>query len=576
MDWPTAEPALMIQKDLSIWLEADHPEAGEIQEKLSQFAELAKSPGHLHLYRITPIALWNAAAAGIEPAGICRFLHVNSRLGLPQTVGAEIKRLMERYGVLRLLTDGNGALRLEASGKPEILDSLSRHEAVGRFFGGWIGEKQAVEVKPENRGQLKQELTRIGYPVLDLAGFLPGEPLVFALRTKLGSGAVFSLRDYQVEASAAFTRRGYSEGSGVLVLPCGAGKTVVGLAVMKHYACETLILTPNSTSASQWKRELMDKTTLEEGLIGEYGRERKDVRPVTIVTYQMLTRRGRDEGEMPHMSLFASRNWGLIIYDEVHLLPAPVFRMTAGLQSKRRLGLTATLIREDGHEADVFSLVGPKRYEAPWKRLEKEGWLARVRCTEVRVPFDTPGRQAYMEAAPRERIRVAGENGCKLEALRHILEAHREDRILIIGQYLDQLRLVAEATEAPLVSGEMPHEEREEVFRSFREGGLSRLVVSKVANFAVDLPDASVAVQISGSFGSRQEEAQRMGRILRPKKGANEARFYTLVTEESREQDFAVNRQLFLVEQGYQYEVTRAGAWNRADAADACTEGEVL
>lgn len=556
MQWLSAEAPLMLQKDLSVWLDTDHPEAEEVREKLGQFAELVKSPGTLHLYRITSLALWNAAAAGIEAAGVCRFLQANSRVGLPQTVGREIKETMNRYGRLRLEGDNQGGLVLKAM-DGEIWSQIICLKAVCRFLGESRGEA-AARVQPKDRGRLKQELLHAGYPVEDAAGFLAGEPLPFQLREKLPNGAAFVLRDYQRQAAAAFIKGNGSEGNGVLVLPCGAGKTVVGLAVMKQYGCETLILTSNSTSASQWKRELIEKTTLDPELIGEYGQVSKEVRPVTIATYQMLTYRAAADGPMPHMGLFGQRNWGLIIYDEVHLLPAPVFRVTAELQSKRRLGLTATLIREDGHEADVFSLVGPKRYEVPWKKLEGQGWLAAVSCTEVRVPFDEAARVAYLNARPRERIRVAGENPRKLEALRAILAKHPHEGILIIGHYLDQLRSVARNIEAPLISGETRHEEREQLFQAFRQGKLPRLVVSKVANFAIDLPDASVAVQLSGSFGSRQEEAQRMGRILRPKKGSNQARFYTLVTEDSREQDFALNRQLFLLEQGYRYEIEQA------------------
>lgn len=556
MPWLSGEPPLFLQKDLSVWLAADHPEAEEVKEMLSQFAELAKSPGHLHLYRITPLSLWNAASAGLDAEGICRFLHNESKLGLPQTVRTEIKRTMGRYGQFRLTSGADGILLLEAA-EEALLELVRGIPAVSRFFGT-VRDAKTVEIGIGDRGRLKRELIYSGYPVLDEAGFLPGEPLRLALKDKLKSGAHFALRDYQLKALEAFKRGGASGGSGVLVLPCGAGKTVLGLAVMEHYACETLILTPNTTSVSQWKRELLDKTSLREEHVGVYTRDEKDVSPVTIATYQILTHRGGEGESMSHLDLFSRRDWGLIIYDEVHLLPAPVFRMTAELQAKRRLGLTATLVREDGHEADVFSLVGPKRYEAPWRQLEKEGWLAKVSCTEVRVPFPEEERVRYMQAGPREKIRVAGENPCKLEVLRRILDEHREDRILIIGHYLDQLHRAAEETGTPLISGEMKHEERERMFQAFREGHIPRLVVSKVANLAVDLPDATVAVQISGSFGSRQEEAQRMGRILRPKRGANEARFYTLVTEDSREQDFALNRQLFLLEQGYRYEVTQA------------------
>lgn len=557
MKWLSGEPPLMIQKDLSVWLAADHPEVEEARETLALFAELVKSPGHLHLYRITPLSLWNAASSGLEPESICRFLHANSKLGLPQTIRAEIKGTMDKYGMFRLTSDESGALLLHASDESG-LEKLRAFRALEAYIAGARGPL-TLEIVPGARGRLKQELIRLGYPIEDAAGFVQGEPLDFRLRETLPSGARFQLRDYQLQAVEAFRRGGFTGGSGVLVLPCGAGKTVVGIAAMESYRSETLILAPNVTSVRQWKREILDKTDLDPALVGEYSGECKEVRPVTIATYQILTHRQDKQAPLAHMELFIKRNWGLIIYDEVHLLPAPVFRMTAELQAKRRLGLTATLIREDGCEADVFSLVGPKRFEAPWKRLEAEGWLARVRCCEIRVPFHTSDRERYTFADARDKIRIAGENAHKLPVIDRILKRHAGERVLIIGQYLDQLRAVSERIGAPMISGEMRQEERERIFQAFREGRLPNLVVSKVANFAVDLPDASVAVQISGSFGSRQEEAQRLGRILRPKKGSNEAVFYTLVTKESKEQDFALNRQLFLLEQGYRYEITEPG-----------------
>lgn len=562
MEWKTGEPPLWLQKDLSLWLEAEHPEAAEAASMLSGFAELVKTPGSMHQYRMTPFTLWNAAASGLAADRICRFLHGASRFGLPQTVQNQIRTLMGRFGMFRLI-QADDTLQLTAE-SVEALALLDRLPAVSRLFGFRL-DGRSVEIGTAHRGLLKQEMARAGYPVVDEAGFLPGEALAVRFISKLPGGTAFSLRSYQKEAVAAFTRPDYGGGSGVIVMPCGAGKTVVGLAVMAEYACETLILTVSGTSVSQWRRELLQKTTLSEEIIGEYSGERKEVRPVTIATYHILTH-GAGRKETAHLDLFRSRNWGLIIYDEVHLLPAPVFRMTAELQSARRLGLTATLIREDGLEADVFGLVGPKRYEISWKQLEKEGWLAKVECTEVRVPFSKVDRENYDLALPREKIRVAAENSRKLDILQQVLESCRGDRVLIIGQYLDQLRRVAEETGTPLICGDTRHEERERLFQAFRQGEVQTLVVSRVANFAVDLPDASVAVQISGSFGSRQEEAQRMGRILRPKSGANAARFYTLVTEDSREQDFAVNRQMFLLEQGYRYEVKSAA--ELAGAAD--------
>lgn len=567
MEWKGGEPPLWLQKDLTLWLEAGHPEAPEAAAMLSGFAELVKTPGTMHQYRMTPFTLWNAAASGLRADRICRFLHGASRFGLPQTVQNQIRTLMGRFGMFRL-TQEDSALRLAAE-SGEALALLEQLPAVSRFFIRKV-DCSSVEVAITHRGLLKQEMARAGYPVVDEAGFLPGEALAVRFKDKLLSGAPFSLRSYQQEAVATFIRPDYGGGSGVVVMPCGAGKTVVGLAVMAHYACETLILTVNGTSVSQWKRELLQKTSLSGELIGEYSGDRREVRPVTIATYHILTH-GAGRKETAHLDLFRSRNWGLIIYDEVHLLPAPVFRMTAELQSARRLGLTATLIREDGLEADVFGLVGPKRFEISWKQLEKEGWLAKVECTEVRIPFSGEDRESYDQALPREKIRVAAENSRKLDILRRVLQECSGDRVLIIGQYLDQLRRVSEATGTPLICGETRHEDRERLFQAFRQGEVRTLVVSRVANFAVDLPDASVAVQISGSFGSRQEEAQRMGRILRPKAGANAARFYTLVTEDSREQDFAVNRQLFLLEQGYRYEVKSA-----AELAETAETAEMV
>lgn len=551
-----SEPPLMIQRDLTVWLATDHPEFEEMRDMLARFAELVKSPPHLHTYRITPLSLWNAAAAGLEPETIGRFLHANSRLGLPQTVRAEIRQTMERYGQL-LLEAVEGKLYLTAK-ESGLLDQLLGY----RFIKNITLERRSacsIEVRLAERGRLKQELIRLGYPVEDTAGYQPGEALDVRMRSRLPNGSPFVLREYQTAAVDAFYRQGkYDGGSGVLVLPCGAGKTIIGIEAMSRFRCETLILTTNATSVRQWKREILEKTELPSQLIGEYSGDCKEVRPVTIATYQILThRKTKDEG-FAHMDLFNKRDWGLIIYDEVHLLPAPVFRATADIQARRRLGLTATLVREDGCETDVFSLIGPKRYDAPWKRLEEQGWLARVRCTEIRVPLSEKVRERYAASAIRDKARVAGENPLKLRVVERLLERFGDEPVLIIGHYLSQLRSIAGKINAPLLSGELPQEERERLYAGFRDGSLKRLVVSKVANFAVDLPDAAVAVQISGSFGSRQEEAQRLGRILRPKAGANEAHFYTLVSKDTKEQEFALNRQLFLVEQGYEYRLSDA------------------
>ncbi len=406
---------------------------------------------------------------------------------------------------------------------------------------------------------MKQELVKLGFPVEDLAGYSRGESLPIQLRSDAAGTGAFALRDYQRSAVDSFYREGSMQGgSGVLVLPCGAGKTVIGIAAMGKLSCATLILTTNSTSVKQWKREILDKTDLTEDMVGEYTGLQKEVRPVTIATYQILTYRKSKNESFVHMDLFNKRDWGLIVYDEVHLLPAPVFRVTADIQATRRLGLTATLIREDGREEDVFSLVGPKRYEMPWKTLESQGWIASVECVELRVPLPPAEMEAYRSAAERERMRIASNNRAKLDVVDGLLRKHEGEQVIVIGQYLEQLHKLAERTGAPMISGEMPHDKREALYHSFRSGEIPVLIVSKVANFAVDLPDAAVAIQVSGSFGSRQEEAQRLGRILRPKSGENKAYFYTIVSEDTKEQEFAMNRQLFLIEQGYNYRMVGA------------------
>jgi len=546
----------MVQKDLTVLLECRHPDYEEARAAISRFADLIKSPEPLHTYRITPLSLWNAASAGLRYDDIISTLQRYSKWEIPPEACRAIASWIGRYGLLRLEAHGTD-LRLVADGALAV-EELFSQPAVRTFLKEQIGPRTYV-VSHEHRGQLKQELTRIGFPVLDLAGYRAGERLEIALnsRTRLGKQS-FALRAYQREAVRAFFgEEGSSGGSGVLVLPCGAGKTVIGIAIMAEIGQACLILTSNVASVRQWKREIVDKTTLDEQWIGEYTGEEKEVRPVTIATYQILThRRSKDEG-FGHLNLLRQREWGLIIYDEVHLLPAPVFRATAEIQAMRRLGLTATLVREDGREEDVFSLVGPKRYDLPWRLLEREGWIAAVRCREIRIPLPPGVRQDYMRATARERHRIAGENPAKMDMLARLLARHSGRPALVIGQYLRQLQDIAERFDAPLVSGSMSHGEREAVYERFRRGAIPVLVVSKVANFAIDLPDAGLLIQVSGSFGSRQEEAQRIGRILRPKAGDNTAWFYSLVSEDTREQDFSLKRQLFLLEQGYRYEVRR-------------------
>jgi DNA excision repair protein ERCC-3 len=534
---------LIVQSDFTLLLEAHHPEFEQVRSVLSRFAELIKSPEPLHIYRITPLSLWNAAYSGMRIEEINSFLGSNAKFGLPFAVQSGIRKYMKRYGLLRLHKVGEELFLV--SEDTVVLKELIELETVRGYLGQTRGER-AVSVPLAYRGLLKQELMKLGFPVEDRAGYRPGEHLAI--------DPLFKLRDYQAEAVDAFDLGGEG-GSGVVVLPCGSGKTIVGIAAMVKLQCATLILTTNVTSIRQWKRELLEKTSLTEENVGEYNGTHKQVSPVTIATYQILTHRSTKGGAFTHMHLFGQRDWGLLIYDEVHLLPAPVFRMTAEIQATRRLGLTATLIREDGHEEDVFSLIGPKRFEIPWKDLEGQGWLAEVTCKEIRVPLRSALREEYGFADSKHKFRIAGENSYKLDVIDELVKRHKHEQILIIGQYLDQLRLISAQTGAPMISGEMSQNEREHLFNLFRTRQIPLLIVSKVANFAVDLPDAAVAIQVSGSYGSRQEEAQRLGRILRPKAGTNQAVFYSITSQDSKEQEFAVKRQLFLVEQGYKYEV---------------------
>lgn len=552
----------IVQRDRTILLETAHADFETAREQLAQYADLIKSPSSFHTYRLTPLSLWNAAASGMTAADICSSLQSLSRWDVPEALLGEIRQLVERYGQLSLLPHPTQErlllLRLNhAALMQEIASTLSS-------LGVHMVSEMEAEVPAERRGVIKQELTRLGYPVLDHAGYLDGQYLNILWRGETSvtdehsSDPGIKLRDYQKKAADCFQDAGGMGGNGVLVLPCGAGKTMIGIAAMRDLQCETLILTSNSTSVRQWIAELLQKTTLSLEEVGEYSGQRKEVRPVTVATYQILTHRSGKGKEQEHMKLFNERHWGLIIYDEVHLLPAPVFRATADIQATRRLGLTATLVREDGREHDVFSLIGPKRYDMPWKRLEEQGWIATVACTEIKVPMEEKTREASMSAGKREQYRLAAENPSKLQIVKQLVYLHKDAQTLIIGQYLDQLHLIAKELQAPLITGQMSQDRRNEWYRAFREGEVRVLVVSKVANFAVDLPDASVAIEVSGSYGSRQEEAQRLGRLLRPKQGANRAFFYTLVSEDSREESFAHRRQLFLIEQGYEYRVIQA------------------
>jgi DNA excision repair protein ERCC-3 len=546
---------LIVQSDRTLLLETDNPYYEEARDALTQFAELVKSPEHVHTYRITPLSLWNAAAAGHDAEEIIAALAKFSKYELPQNLLSDIRDYVARYGRLRLRRHDNGQLVLESDDDLLTLE-IQHQKNVQPYIQGQLDRRRLL-IQPRSRGLLKQALIKIGYPVEDLAGYVEGAPLDIRLRETTGTGRPFRLRPYQLEAIAAFHAEGSVRGgSGVLVLPCGAGKTIIGIGIMEKVKSHTLIIGTSITAVRQWRDELLDKTSLDESEIGEYSGESKEIRPVTLATYQILTyRRSKDE-DFVHFDLFDRQDWGLIIYDEVHLLPAPVFRAVADVQAKRRLGLTATLIREDGHEDDVFSLIGPKRYDVPWKVLERQGWIAEAVCHELRLPFASDSeRMAYAVASPREKFRIASETETKLEVTRRLLEQHRDDHVLVIGQYLGQLEKIAEFVNAPLITGRTSNAERQRLYDLFRQGSLKVLVVSKVANFAIDLPEANVAIQVSGTFGSRQEEAQRLGRILRPKAAGTQAHFYSLVTRDTREQEFAAKRQLFLTEQGYRYEI---------------------
>jgi DNA excision repair protein ERCC-3 len=550
MVFETGRPVI-VQSDNTILLEVDNPHFEQARDVLASFAELVKSPEHIHTYRITPLSLWNAASAGWSAGDILDGLSRFSRYEIPENVIAEIESATERYGKI-ILCRKKGDLVLESE-DPLLITEIWSNKSLRTFFEEKVDEEH-IRIKPDTRGHVKQALIRLGFPVKDIAGYVEGAPLQLGLREIQKDGKEFSLRDYQKNSVQAFYREGTIEGgSGVVVLPCGAGKTIVGLGAMEKVGAQTLILVTNTVALRQWRDEILNKTTLGPEQISEYSGESKNLGPVTIATYQILTWRKKKGEEFPHFKIFNAHNWGLIIYDEVHLLPAPVFRITAEIQSRRRLGLTATLVREDGLEEDVFSLIGPKRYDVPWKTLEKQGWIAKALCQEIRIPLDEKSRLEYATAKWRRKFRVASENPWKIEVARRLLQKHPEAHVLIIGQYLDQLKSIAREFECPLITGSTPTAERQRLYGAFRTGEEKRLVVSKVANFAIDLPDANVAIQVSGTFGSRQEEAQRLGRILRPKSDGGQAYFYSLVTKNSRDQEFAANRQLFLTEQGYKY-----------------------
>jgi DNA excision repair protein ERCC-3 len=554
-----ANNPLIVQGDRSILVEVDNPRYAEARDALAPFAELEKSPEHIHTYRLTPLSLWNAAAAGHGAESMIDALRRYSKFPLPANLAPDIAELVSRYGRVRLEKyDAPGQepppLRLVCPDVP-LLEELARQPKVRTYLGERL-DRTSFLIDPAFRGVLKQALIAIGYPAEDLAGYTEGEALPMRLRTLAKSGLPFVVRDYQREAAEVFYAGGdVRGGSGVIVLPCGAGKTIVGLVAMCMVGRKTLVLTTGITSVKQWHREILDRTDLKEGQVAEYTGDSKEIGPITLATYQILTHRNDKTEEFPHFELFNKQDWGLIIYDEVHLLPAPVFRVTAQIQARRRLGLTATLVREDGREADVFSLIGPKKYDVPWRELETRGWIAEATCSEVRVGLPEELRMEYAVAEWRNKYRLASENPAKDDLVAALLDRYHDSRVLVIGQYLKQLRRLAKRFDLPLITGQTANAEREDLYGKFRTGEVRHIILSKVGNFALDLPDANVLIQVSGTFGSRQEEAQRLGRILRPKVHSEVAHFYTLVTRDTREQDFAHHRQLFLTEQGYSYQI---------------------
>ncbi|GAA4657396.1 DNA repair helicase XPB [Arthrobacter cryoconiti] len=549
---------LIVQSDKTILLEIGHPQATEARHAIAAFAELERAPEHMHSYRLTPLGLWNARAAGLDAEQVLDTLLRYSRFPVPHPLLIDIAEIMSRYGRLRLEKDPVHGLVMRTTDFP-ILEEVMHAKKIAPLLGPLI-DAQTVVVHSSQRGELKALLLKAGWPAEDLAGYVDGTPHPITLTagdadavdsTGASLGA-WSLRPYQAMAVENF----WAGGSGVIVLPCGAGKTIVGAAAMAVSGTTTLILVTNTVSARQWKAELLRRTSLTEAEIGEYSGAAKEVRPVTIATYQVLTtRRG---GLYPHLELLNDNDWGLIIYDEVHLLPAPIFRMSADLQARRRLGLTATLVREDGREGEVFSLIGPKRYDAPWKDIEAQGYIAPADCIEVRIDLPADERMTYAMADDSQKYRLCATSESKTDVVEKLAAQHAGEQLLVIGQYIDQLDEISERLHAPLIKGETSVKRRQQLFEEFRQGIIKTLVVSKVANFSIDLPEASVAIQVSGSFGSRQEEAQRLGRLMRPKEDGRTATFYTLVARDTVDADFAAKRQRFLAEQGYAYRIIDA------------------
>jgi DNA excision repair protein ERCC-3 len=536
---------LIVQSDKTLLLDVDHLLSDECRRAIAPFAELEKSPEHIHTYRLTPLGLWNARAAGHDAEAVIDILLKYSRFAVPHALLVDVADTMSRYGRLRLEAHPVHGLVL-VSNDAAVLKEVTRGKKVAPMLGLHLDEETIV-VHPGQRGFLKQALLKLGWPAEDFAGYVDGEHHDIAL---VQDG--WSIRKYQELAAEGF----WHGGSGVVVLPCGAGKTIVGAAAMALAQATTLILVTNTVAARQWRDELLKRTSLHEDEIGEYSGSKKEIRPITIATYQVMTT--RKQGLYAHLDLFDAIDWGLIIYDEVHLLPAPIFRFTADIQSRRRLGLTATLVREDGMEGEVFSLIGPKRYDVPWREIEAQGYIAPADCVEVRVTLTDAERLAYATAEPENRYRFCATTLTKRKVAIELAKKHQGEQVLIIGQYIDQLDALSEELGVPLIKGDTPLKERERLFAAYRTGEITCLVVSKVANFSIDLPEATIAIQVSGTFGSRQEEAQRLGRILRPKADGRGARFYSVVARDTVDQDFAQNRQRFLAEQGYAYRIIDA------------------
>ena len=536
---------LIVQSDKTLLLDIDHGMSTECRRAIAPFAELERSPEHIHTYRLTNLGLWNARAAGHDAEMVIDTLIKYSRYAVPHSILVDVAETMSRYGRLRLEADPIHGLILVTT-DVAVLEEVIRAKKIAPLLGVRI-DNETIAVHPSQRGHIKQSLLRLGWPAEDFAGYVDGQAHEIALKQD-----DWKIRPYQELAAEGF----WHGGSGVVVLPCGAGKTIVGAAAMAHAKATTLILVTNTIAARQWREELLKRTTLNDDEIGEYSGAKKEIRPVTIATYQVMTK--KKDGVYAHLDLFDTHDWGLIIYDEVHLLPAPIFRFTADIQSRRRLGLTATLVREDGMEGEVFSLIGPKRFDVPWKEIESQGYIAPAQCVEVRVNLSETERISYATAEPEERYRYCATTRTKRNVVESLVAHHAGEQILVIGQYIDQLDELSEVLGVPLIKGETPIKEREILFNKFRSGEITCLVVSKVANFSIDLPDATIAIQVSGAFGSRQEEAQRLGRILRPKSDGRSATFYSVVSRDTIDQDFAQNRQRFLAEQGYAYKIIDA------------------